>query len=105
MGLEPTGLFDTHPSNGDRIRLARQMGEPGVFHVEAPAACLFSNFEVVAKQVTLLHYADDLGLPLPMARLFPVKAVAPPAQDTEPTVEQEPIRPSPGGLRLRGFNH
>lgn len=62
VGLARTGLFDTHPSDGDRIRRARRAGEPGVFHLEVPATVLFSHFDVVAKQVTLLHYNDDIGL-------------------------------------------
>jgi len=64
MGLTPAGLLDTHPSNGDLIDRAREANEPGQFQLDAPTAALFSNFGVVSKQVTLLHYADDLGLPL-----------------------------------------
>jgi hypothetical protein len=72
-GLGTTGVFDTHPSNGDRIRRARRAAQPGVFQLDAPATALFSNFEVVSKQVTQLHYADDLGIPLAIARLVPVE--------------------------------
>jgi hypothetical protein len=71
MGLGTTGVFDTHPSKGDRIRRARRAAEPGVFHLDAPSTLLFSNFEVPAKQVTLLHYADDLGIPIIAAKLVP----------------------------------
>ena len=62
VGLSRTGIFDTHPSHGDRIRRARQAGEPGVFHLEYPATMLFANFDAVSKQVTFLHYTDDIGL-------------------------------------------
>lgn len=72
VGLAKTGLFDTHPSDGDRIRRARQAGEGGVFHLELPATLLFANFEVVAKQVTFLHYTDDIGLDCDTAALRPV---------------------------------
>lgn len=61
-GLSRTGLFSTHPSDGDRIRRARLAEAPGVFHLDAPASILFSNFEIVSKQITLLHYRDDIGL-------------------------------------------
>lgn len=74
-GLGKTGLFDTHPSDGDRIRQARRAGEPGVFDLDAPATQLFSNFDVLAKQVTQLHYEDDLGLPLAMTKLVPVESM------------------------------
>ena len=73
MGLDPSGLFDTHPSNGDRIRRARQAGETGVFDLDAPATGLFSNFEIPAKQVTVLHYDDDLGIPVEIAKFVPVE--------------------------------
>ena len=76
MGLARTGIFDTHPSDGDRIRCARRAGEPGVFHLDVPASVLFSNFEVVSRQVTQLHYAEDLGLDFDPAKLHPVGAAA-----------------------------
>ena len=69
LGLETSGLFDTHPSHGDRIRAARRAADPGVFECNRPATELFANFEVPAKQVTMLHYADDLGIAPGLARL------------------------------------
>lgn len=104
MGLEPTGLFDTHPSNGDRIRKARQAGDPGIFHLDVPAKVLFSSFAVPAKQVTLLHYEDDLGLPLGLATLVPVESretKAPEAPVSPAEAESAPAPMSPGGLRLK----
>lgn len=102
MGLEPTRWFDTHPSNGDRIRRARQAGEPGVFHLELPATMLFANFDVAARQVTMLHYQDDLGIPLEMVKLAPVDAAPrrpvpeaepePPAQPSDAALAKSPIR-------------
>jgi hypothetical protein len=69
--LGATGLFDTHPSKGDRIRRARRAAQPGVCHLEGPASSLFASFAVPAKQVTLLHYQDDLGIPAIAAKLVP----------------------------------
>lgn len=69
VGLARTGLFHSHPADGDRIRRARQADEPGIFHLEFPAAVLFANFEVVARQVTMLHYKDDLGLDCDLSNL------------------------------------
>lgn len=80
-GLGKTGIFDTHPSDGDRIRAARRADEPGVFDFDAPATALFSNFEILSKQVTQLHYDEDLGIPLVMATLSPVE----PPKTVEPT--------------------
>ena len=78
LGLKSTGLFHTHPSDGDRIRCARRAAEPGIFHLEAPATLLFSNFDAVSRQVTHLHYAEDLGLPIDGSNLRPF--VAPPME-------------------------
>jgi Zn-dependent protease with chaperone function len=69
LGLSRTGVFDAHPSDGDRIRRARQAGDPGVFHLELPASVLFSHFDIVARQVTHLHYSDDLGLSIDNSNL------------------------------------
>jgi len=73
LGLARTRLFDTHPSNGDRIRRARQAGAHGVFELTLPASVLFSHFDVVAKQVTCLHYAEDLGLVFDASNLRPAE--------------------------------
>lgn len=102
MGLEPTRWFSTHPSNGDRIRRARQSGSPGVFGLDVPASALFANFEAISKQVTLVHYADDLRLPLPMTKLMPVPKAN---GDRLPEIEAIPAAPLEGpsfpNLRLR----
>ena len=72
LGLARTGLFHTHPSDGDRIRRARLAAEPGIFHLDMPASVLFSNFEGASRQITLLHYEEDLGIPCNAAALHPV---------------------------------
>ena len=72
LGLSRTGLFHTHPSDGDRIRRARRAAEPGIFHLDQPATVLLSHFDIVAKQVTQLHYAEALGLDFDPAALRPV---------------------------------
>ncbi len=103
MGLKATEVFETHPSNGDRIRCARQANEPGVFHRQEPASALFTNFEIPAKQVTLLHYSDDLGIPLVMAKLRPVKESHPSSEETSSPEEVTPeLNSTPRtGLRLK----
>jgi Zn-dependent protease with chaperone function len=74
MGLAPSGLLDTHPSTGDRIRQARKAQAPGIFQLDAPATALFGNFTVLSGQVSRLHYEDDLGIPLSLATLKAVDA-------------------------------
>jgi Zn-dependent protease with chaperone function len=79
LGLSKTGVFDTHPSDGDRIRQARRAEEPGVFHLDLPASVLFSRFDIVSKQITHLHYKEDLELQFDEVNLRPVESVAAPA--------------------------
>jgi len=77
LGLARTGVFHSHPSAGDRIRRARQAGEPGVFHLDFPASVLFTKFDVVSRQITHLHYTDDLGLMFDPVNLRPVTNLTP----------------------------
>ncbi len=67
MGLQPTRWFGTHPSEAERIRRSRRGAQPGCFARDLPATVLFSNFDVLARQVTALHYQDDLGLKVNLA--------------------------------------
>ncbi|NOS70432.1 MAG: M48 family metalloprotease [Verrucomicrobia bacterium] len=73
LGLEPTSFFSTHPSAADRIRQARLADEPGIFHDERPATELFASFEHPARFVTLLHYTDDLDIPVKAEKLLRVQ--------------------------------
>lgn len=73
-GLERTGLFDSHPSPADRIRQARRAQDPGAFHDDRPASSLFTSFEHPARFVTLLHYTDDLGIPVSEQMLLRVES-------------------------------
>lgn len=96
MGLERTKTFDTHPSAGDRIRRARQVGEPGLFQLEAPARCLFNDFDAASRLVTTMHYADDLGLPVSSLKTTsssepaPESAPAPPKRISLPSRRTSP---------------
>ncbi len=101
MGLEKSGLFDTHPSTGDRIRAARRADEPGVFRCDLPATMLFANFHVPAKQVTVLHYNDDLEIPLGIARLVPLRPIAETVTEPEPVEETKPMIGRGSRLRLK----
>jgi Zn-dependent protease with chaperone function len=86
-GLERTGLFDSHPSPADRIRRGRQAQDPGAFHDDRPASSLFTSFEHPARFVTMLHYSDDLGIPVTKEMLLRVetKGTAPAAGDRKAT--------------------
>jgi Zn-dependent protease with chaperone function len=77
LGLDRTSLFDSHPSAANRIRRARMAGVPGIFHDERPASSLFASFEHPARFVTLLHYAEDLGIPITDKTLLRVESNQP----------------------------
>lgn len=74
LGFERTGLFDSHPSPADRIRRGRMANEPGIFHDDRPASSLFASFEYPARFVTLLHYTDNLGIPVTEQMLLHVES-------------------------------
>jgi Zn-dependent protease with chaperone function len=70
LGLRSSRWYESHPSDAERIRRARQESEPGMVTLEGPASALFGCFEVPACQVTSLHYTDDLRLPIVPATLL-----------------------------------
>ena len=57
-------MFDSHPSDGERLRRAREAMAPGMVELPGSATDLLGNFAALAEQVTLLHYTDDLHLPV-----------------------------------------
>jgi Zn-dependent protease with chaperone function len=101
VGLEVSPWFSTHPASGDRIRCARRAQKPGVYSLDVPAAQLFSNFNVLAQQVSLLHYTDDLGIPQPLINLRAPESFfeRPPAPEPV-SAFQNPVA-SAGPVRLK----
>ncbi len=55
-----SGLFDSHPSDAERLRFAREAAHPGLVRVPGPATDLLSNFPTLAAHFTSLHYAELL---------------------------------------------
>jgi Zn-dependent protease with chaperone function len=58
-----SGLFDTHPSDAERLRFARETARPGLVTLPGPATQLLSNFPALAAYFTSLHYAQLLHQP------------------------------------------
>jgi Zn-dependent protease with chaperone function len=94
-----TGLFDTHPSDLERLRRIRAGRFPGLLSNKAPASVLFRDFPAVCRRATLAFYERALGdhAPAPDA-LLPVEAfiapAAPPGGETKPAkLEFPPERP------------
>ena len=56
-----TGLFDTHPSDKDRIRRAQEAEDFGVYHQTAPASALFTDFPELSRSITFELYEMFIG--------------------------------------------
>lgn len=56
-----TGLFDTHPADGDRVTSAEREKAPGIFRLTYPAAFLFRNFPALCQATTLDLYKELFG--------------------------------------------
>ncbi|SIO36226.1 MJ0042 family finger-like domain-containing protein [Singulisphaera sp. GP187] len=72
-GQATTGLFDTHPSDRDRIARAK-LEEPGggIFNLDGPATDVFRNFDALARAVTFEYYKSLLGHDISKNQLYPV---------------------------------
>lgn len=84
LGLKRSGTFATHPSPAERIRQARRENASGIFSDDRPASVLFENFAIPARQVTLLHYREDLGLLVAPEMIMPVTGPARAAESDPP---------------------
>jgi len=62
------GMFDSHPSDGQRIAKAEAMAAEGIFHSTAPASALFSNFEMTCESITDDFYRNEFGVTKQMIR-------------------------------------
>jgi Zn-dependent protease with chaperone function/DNA-directed RNA polymerase subunit RPC12/RpoP len=58
---EETSVFDSHPSDRDRIASARQESAAGVFQSRQPGTILFHDFDGLAKAVTWDFYSEIFG--------------------------------------------
>jgi Zn-dependent protease with chaperone function len=68
-----TGWLDTHPADSVRIVNARRENSAGIFHYDASAAALFSDFDALARNVTWDYYRGVLRAPsLKPSDLHPV---------------------------------
>ncbi len=80
MLKESTGLFDSHPSDRDRIQAGFIDGSPGFFQrgslsQDLPASVLFSRFEEISKVVTVQFYENALKQPIKVRMLHPVDSL------------------------------
>lgn len=57
-----TGLFDSHPSNAQRIERAKRADTEGVFNCNSPATVIFSNFDMTSVSITDDFYRNEFGV-------------------------------------------
>lgn len=67
-----TGLFDTHPSDPERMASAARENTEGVFTLRLPAAHLFQKFDFLSRAVTWDYYKEILGDQLKKSDIHPV---------------------------------
>lgn len=70
---ENAGLFSTHPSSRERIERAKDEAEPGVFHVDLPAASLFRDFSALSRTCTFDLYRSMFGKQFKLTDMHPVE--------------------------------
>jgi Zn-dependent protease with chaperone function len=78
MTEEVTGLFDSHPSDRDRIQSAIEDGSLGIFRPgplvgDLPASVLFGHFREISKVITEQYYRDALNQKISAKMLHPVE--------------------------------
>ncbi|WP_010583498.1 M48 family metallopeptidase [Schlesneria paludicola] len=78
MDQEKTGIFDTHPSDIDRIQAGACDASPGMFQPgKLPpnllATALFNRFEEISKTLTIEFYEGILNQPIKARDLHPVE--------------------------------
>jgi Zn-dependent protease with chaperone function len=57
-----TRFLDTHPCDVDRVKAARALNQPGIFHNDKPASQLFNDFDGLCRAATRFHYEHNLEL-------------------------------------------
>ena len=73
METASSKLFDTHPSDKDRIaRALREAPGDGIFHLDGPATDVFGDFDAMAKAVSFEMYRSSLGSSIGRDQLFEV---------------------------------
>jgi Zn-dependent protease with chaperone function len=92
LGLSTTRWMDTHPCPAERIRRARTAAKAGILSDDRPASALFECFDVPARQVTELHYTDDLGLDVTPESILPLAPLHPDDDSALPSPAPRPHR-------------
>jgi Zn-dependent protease with chaperone function len=96
-----TGVFDTHPSDADRVTAAETLAAPGVLvGGDGPGTGLFRDFDGLSATATRHHYEHDLGLSLETATLVEIDAAL---RESNSRQESEKATQSFFGERTSGY--
>ncbi|WP_455366181.1 M48 family metalloprotease [Kaarinaea lacus] len=70
-----TQVYDSHPSDNERIDNAMRQQAKGIFSLARESRDLFKSFDAIAKQVSYAYYAHELGLEVDKNKLVDVNQV------------------------------
>jgi len=70
-----TQVYDSHPSDKERIENAMHLQANGIFTLDRDSRDLFKHFESLSKRISNLYYAHELGLEFDASKLVDVKEV------------------------------
>jgi Zn-dependent protease with chaperone function len=70
-----TGIFDTHPSDRDRIQNVARYADRGIINHDAPASTLIGDFDTVCRTISLVFYSDQLGQHFQREHLVPTTSM------------------------------
>ncbi len=73
MAETKTQMFDSHPSDTDRVANVEREPQAGVFHSTLPAMAVFADFESIAKGVSYDFYKEYFGDKVDSKPLLPVE--------------------------------
>jgi Zn-dependent protease with chaperone function len=83
-----TRWFDTHPPLFQRAGALKKLQQSGVLRIDAPATCLFRNYDELCKMTTINLYQSSLGEKLQAEHLYPVEQFIRPATPAKQRVEE-----------------
>lgn len=78
-----TAWNDTHPADADRVKVAAAWQAEGVFHLEAPAAELFTDFAATSQAVTRHFFLHELEVPASKVRFRETASLLRDRQDAD----------------------
>ena len=78
-----TQVYDSHPSDNERIDNAMAQQAKGIFELDRESWDLLKSFDSLAKQVSNQYYANELGLEFDRNKLIDVNQVVQITQENE----------------------